>query len=1354
MGLKGYYFTFDALIAVTLIIAMLIVLPLLYVQKTEREHLSLYSEDMVKILSTVKVNEIENDYITELINNGSVRNDNSTILELMGEYWATGNEEVAKKLAENITYGIIPTTYNLAIAMGGDLLSDLNQSKANNLASARRMISGVMEGEDVIGYATRVFLTGLNSQSTATYIFFGGYVGDGKITQNIELPQLTNILNVYLELDAGNNFELYINNLYCDTLNISNTTSMTADSWYLNSSCFTLFNSGENQIKINFTDNISNYIGGGYIKISYQTSELNLTYTQSEMTQKEWLPGVQGAINIYSSFYAPGNITNITLYLHYINNYTTYVNIGNVTVYQDEGELIEKSITLDNISELNLSSLGQKTVPLRIGTKNITLLPGEGGRSDVVLITDRTGSMSSCDIDTSNCTRPDCNWGDSGCQNTRKDVAMDADDTFIDEVLSTRGNLLGMIGYGERASQVCDMKYFTNDNLSARSRVDDYNYNNVWQDCGWTCISCGVEHATTLLMESEALYGLNRTEVINTSFNHVGNDGPVSITQILDVPGIDKPTYIKGRLSVLARNVDVTFGYHDCIYLNNIYVGQICESNEVGVYGWHTCFYDIPIDGINNGTNTVKITGGNFDSCEGTGNQDDWDFKDVTIEVWHGNASTIPRSDYMGGYIQASSYVRYVNDDNIINISEVNEDKPNPVDFSHGMVTTTNTTLGPGSYDDGWDWGSGAYNYTSTMTFNGIVNGKLEMYAPGNAQRSGAYGVNIYISNDAYQNITSGGRVEVSLDYEWYGNPSDPFTSSDEVWIKGRWHSPNSSYHWLGNQSDTGHTGGDADVEINAVENPDSELNKTYVQDITSWIEGSGWYYLDFGGKISSNSNTKWGYFRFDNIAVRFYNETIPPLNIQKDEHTRAANLKFEMMDVEPNVYECIFLNDYYLARVDQQRWSGTNEWQNASIDVPVAWLRNGENQLMVTGGSEYGCNRTGNQKTWILRNINLSTVSLDEDYSYDRFKSMLIMTDGEANTRIADCHNYGSGSCSTRPGWETPSQETIRKACEAHELYNITIYSIAFGNAGANAINTLNASACCDDCSHFYSSNNAEEILSIYKSIAQQLIIIGFAQQGLNITGNLTESILYPDSYIEIKYMPTATLQFGNIPVPLESERFGNNLSEGMFDVAQNVNILDAKVTSYSDDKWTDYLKINNITEIYNLSYYGDDYTQLGDPYFVQIPVQDVQKGNNTVRISTGVSPSNNTGGSPDSKVIYTVGIDLSINYSEIYGKAEGCNWYIEFEDGTNATLPIPANYTGNNTCIYLQNGTVYEPGSAQQDSVNSAVEQLLAQLDFDQNGLLDVNIDRMDLQLDVIALPGVPYLWGPTIAEVRTWQ
>ncbi|MFH1331787.1 MAG: hypothetical protein ABIH63_00700 [archaeon] len=1354
MGLKkGYYFSFDALIAVSLIIAMLIIMPTLYVARPEKEHLNTYSEDIVKIFSTVKVKEIDNDYLTELINNGSVRNENATIIELLGEYWAAGNGDVAKLLANNLTYDLIPSTYNVGVAIGGDLLSDLNQSEAKNLASYRRMISGIMEGEDITGYASRVFLTGLNAQSSAAYTFFGGYVGDGIITQKMELPEITEIKYVYMEMDAGNNFELFINDKYCDLFNLTVNESMRASSWYLNSSCFTSFVNGENLIKINFTDNTSNFIGGGYIKVAYQTSELNLTFTQQEMTQREWLPGIQGIINLYTSFYAPGNISNITLYLHYINNYTTYVNIGNTTVYESDGYLGETTVVLENFTNLNYPALSQKTVPLRIGTRNLTLLPGEGGRADVVLITDRTGSMTDCDVNTANCTRPDCNWWSSGCQNRRKDVALDADKSFVNTILTTKGNTVGLIGYGERAGPVCDMKYFNEDNISVQSRIEDYNYNNQWQDCGWTCISCGVDHATTLLMEKDQLHDLNRYETVNPTLYHVGDDGPVAVTENFDLE-IDQEKLVKVRLTIFARNVDVSYGYRDCIYFNNNYIGQICDSNEVGVYGWHTCLYDLKQDIINNGTNSVKITGGNVNGCEETaGSQDDWDFKDVTIEVWHANNSVISQSSPIEGYVQTAFYTRYVNDDNVINISEVNQDKPNPVDFSNGMQSTGNT-FGPGAGDDGWDWASGTYTYTSSMTFNGVVNGKLEMYAAQRAQRSGAYGIQIYVPNDAYQNITAGKKAEVSLDYEWYGNPSNPFESSDQAWIKGRWYSPTSGYHWLGSQLDTGDSGADAEYEIDVVDNPDMEMNRTFIQDITSWIEGPGWYYLDFGGKISTNQNFEWGYFRFDNIAVRFYNETIPKFNLTIDNNVREARLEFEAMDVEPSVYNCIYINDNYLGRVDHQMWSGVNEWQNVTIDVPTIWLRNGENTLMFTGGSQYGCNRTGNQKTWILRNINLSTISTNESIEYERSKSMLIMSDGEANTRIGDCHNYGGWGCSTVSGWETPSQETIRKACEAHNLYNISIYAVAFGNVGSQAISTLNQSACCDNCDHFYTSNDAEELVEIYKRIAQDMVIISFAQQGLNVTGNVTESTLYPDSYIEVTYTPTSTLKYGNIPVPLESLPFGNNISEGIFEVPTNVNVLDVKVTSYSSDKWTDYLSINNATEVYRLWDYGNEYTILGDPYFIQVPVENVNTGNNTVRVSTGITPQNYTGGSPDSKVLFKVGVDLSINYSDIYGKAEGCTWYVEFEDGSNATMQIPSNYTGNNTCVYYHNGTVYTPGSAQQDSINSAVEQLFKQLDFDQDSLLDVNIDKGDLQLEIIALPGVPYLWGPTIAEVRTWQ
>ena len=56
--------------------------------------------------------------------------------------------------------------------------------------------------------------------------------------------------------------------------------------------------------------------------------------------------------------------------------------------------------------------------------------------------------------------------------------------------------------------------------------------------------------------------------------------------------------------------------------------------------------------------------------------------------------------------------------------------------------------------------------------------------------------------------------------------------------------------------------------------------------------------------------------------------------------------------------------------------------------------------------------------------------------------------------------------------------------------------------------------------------------------------------------------------------------------------------------------------------------------------------------------------------------------------------------------------------------------------------------------DSIDDAVYSLLSNLDFDNNGRININIAEADLQIEALWVSQVPYLWGPAIAELRVWQ
>ncbi len=1391
----------DALVAIGLILTMAIFLSGLSFSysspETRYQDLYYIGKDMFNVMKELKLEGIrEYPSVQYYLSQGILTESDmdKSLLDIIGSFWAAGNISYAENISSDIFGGILNNTrYNVEIIISNGSSSTIykrNISSERYVARLRTIVSGYDVGLPVEGFITRTFISRTNKIGSS-YVYFGGYVGEGNLTVIMDLPDYDNIIGMEMEFDVGYDFDLYINNNYSGSYVKYTNETLRTNFFNVSSAYFGNLQEGNNIIQINSTQGYE-YIGGGYIKVIYNSSSLVtedvLEYGENA-SKKYWFPGISGLINLYSSVYVPGILNSITAYLHYYSNFTTYLTIGNVTVFEQfkEGENI---IYIDNASMyenltgggLDYVFLSKKTIPIRLGVKNISYVLGEAGNADVILITDRTGSMDVCDVDI------DC--GESGicdswspCHDSRSNVARKSDGVFINTILGAEGdNNVGLIGYGERDAPTCSFHEISNDNQSLQQRVSDYDYGGSWEECGWTCISCGIVGAVEMLQENEVLYNLT---VFRDSDSTEYNIGGSSQNVTLALNGLNKSRFIKSRLSILARNVDVEGGYQDCIFLNGHYLGRVCESNTVGSNGWHSCPYVVYKEWVNDGSNTVQITSGNLTDCFGTGNVDNWRFKDVKLEVWEFKTNqSIVAYNLSTDEIKVNIIDHYA----FAELWEADADYPNPVDFTSGLNSSGNT-FGIGAGEDGWDWSDGIYGY-SGCTFNGAVGGMLEMYADYNDE-SCAYGIDVNITDEIYSLVQAGGRIAVSFYYEWDGN-DDPFESSDQVWIKGRWTSPNSGMHELGYDLDEGHSGSDSMLDIAVADNPDDDFDGLYYQDVTDWVESSGIYYFDFGGKLRNSWTDEWGYFRFDNVSVSVYNYSEPGVNLSFDSvnmsHVKAATLTFETQNINPEKFDCVYVNGNHIGMVDYQEVNGSDDWQEVRFDVPVFYFNNsGDIEIKFSGGNEWGCNRTGMNDDWIAKNVNLSLVYSNETFVYKRFKSMLIMSDGAANTLIGDCQNYGSNNCPTVSGWKTPSEETVEKGCEAHEKYGITIYTVAFGNAGAEAINTLNQTACCDDCSHFYTSNNADELLNIYSQIAQGILNASFEAQRIEIHGEVdVENFLFTDSYIEVNYTSyTVPPQYGEVTITFESPTLFNSsgdelithnatgTKEGWFYVPlNNTEVLDAKVTSYSSQYWTDRLYVKNATEenwtrVYWLGNYSSNYTKIGDPYTVHIPVELIGPGNNSIRIGTGYAPDNSTGGSPDNKVIYRLKImNITMEgFSGVFPKAKG------------STVTIYYDYDGDNVydgySVFSYGTDPYDIFDPYNDSLDDSLLRLLDNLNF----VSDINpnsygngtavnpydgvnqTNPIDLQIiseiEILSskISGVPSLWGPVGMEMLVW-
>ena len=913
--MKGYYFSLDAFLAASLLLLGIFMLSAIYV-KEQTITTNYYAQDTLKILTNLKLSQANNPYINALISNGTIKDENLTILEQVGAFWADNRTDISRQIIINLTGDLIPEGYGFAVYADGDLIYSNNKPLTSSQIVSKTLVSGITKNKPFKGYSSKLVLTSIQARTTNSYSYFGGFVGEGNISQKLVLPsKISMIKEAYLEADSNSNFTLYINSISSGyyAKGSAGGGAMKADKWTLNGSYLSNFINGTNTINISF--NNTGYIAGGYLRITYDTAELNdteVTYFQNSnlASKREWLPGIRGIINLYSSLYAPGNITGMSAHLHYTSDYLTYLTIGNITVFssQSSGEQIYDMTNTELMAKLNYAAISGKTIPIRMGSGSGNQTITGQGTADIVLSNDASGSMEWC----------------SGtiCSTSLKPPA----------------------------------KYC---NTIANYRPENGTY------CDWW-----IENYT----------------LPNTS--------------------------------------------------------QACSAR------WHAhC----------TANDTRKI--------------------DIAL-----NASKI---------------------------------------FANTVLGTIGNRLGTVEYTNPWD---------NVIPANGTWG---QRYAP------------FPDSIVARQNLTS---------------------------------------------------------------------NTTAV---TQHLDK----YLD----------AYWG--------------------------------------------------------------------------------------------------------TCICCGVVEATDILTKLSNSSRKRAIVIMSDGEATDK---CTGVGTGDA---------KRDAIKAAQDACTNYNITIYTVGFGTDVDEA--TLQSMALCNG--SYYNATDVQQLANIYKQIADQLVAISYSAQQINASGsgNFT-SALYDDSYIEINYTPSSSMEFSKIPITLETDRFGNNLSQGTLSVPENTTVASVRLTSYSGDKWTDNLTISNTGtyKSYSLADWGNDYTLLGDPFIVDAQTNLFKTGTNTIRISTGLTPVNNTGGSTDDKAIYTLNIDASTIYTTSLSSADGCTWTVLFEDGTSASLNIPSGYNGTKKCYY-QNST-YNP----DDTVDVSAYSILQKLDVDGNGKLNVVMSQDDLQLTTATIKNVPSLWGPAAIEARLWQ
>lgn len=145
MGMKnkGFFFTMDSILAGGIILVVILLSSSSYVNKQPSVHLNYLSQDLVRTLSAITVEEIDNEYLNARIASGDITNPDNTVLEQISEFWADGEMEFASNSVLSVIEPILPNSVGFGVWIDDELVYQRDVPLTKSLVSSKIIVSGV-----------------------------------------------------------------------------------------------------------------------------------------------------------------------------------------------------------------------------------------------------------------------------------------------------------------------------------------------------------------------------------------------------------------------------------------------------------------------------------------------------------------------------------------------------------------------------------------------------------------------------------------------------------------------------------------------------------------------------------------------------------------------------------------------------------------------------------------------------------------------------------------------------------------------------------------------------------------------------------------------------------------------------------------------------------------------------------------------------------------------------------------------------------------------------------------------------------------------------------------------------------
>lgn len=430
MNKRAAFFSTDALLAVTILLLLLIISGTFFTKKPTVDHLINQAEDLATFFSKTKASQLSNQLLQNLQadvpdalpSSNTIFIDHS-VGEIIAYLWVANQSNLTGILIENLTRDFVNPVYNYGVYIDANELYRRGPIIGKNLASAKRLITGVAQNSPVEGFTARARLSGIRNVLHHQYTYFGGFVGQGAAITRVSdsiLPNQSVIEQLKLKLIAGTTFTFSVNEVKCRDISgvgkpgefepDPSNGLLDADEWDL-VDCIPALRIGDvNNFTVGFVslggflDLEKYYISGGFIDIQFRHD--NITFANN-VTQVKIPAVTDGVPNIRGNIPIKGSLKSMSMGLKYAWNHTKYdhgrlfVVVGNKTVFNDTASVGNQSIIVNAsaFAQMFPSGLSNTNVPYYIGVDHFKGFEGENINGDVVIALDSSESYDQCMVD-------------------------------------------------------------------------------------------------------------------------------------------------------------------------------------------------------------------------------------------------------------------------------------------------------------------------------------------------------------------------------------------------------------------------------------------------------------------------------------------------------------------------------------------------------------------------------------------------------------------------------------------------------------------------------------------------------------------------------------------------------------------------------------------------------------------------------------------------------------------------------------------------------------------------------------------------------------------------------------------